>query len=178
MHASSTPTSKRPSPEDTPAARSCSGPGTSHVLPEVVTPVIHVEVTNRQSTMAVNIPLIDKAARVVLRGEQVASADMSIAIVDDEMIRQLNRQYLQHDCPTDVLSFLLERQAGHVEGEIIASAETAVRESVQYGWSAHEELLLYVIHGALHLLGYDDQAPEQSQVMRAKEQEYPLDLCG
>jgi probable rRNA maturation factor len=142
----------------------------------VITHVINVEVTSRQSAMMIDTSLIEKAARLVLRGEQVQSADLSIAIVDDQMIQQLNRQYLEHDYPTDVLSFPLDRQATCVEGEIIVSAQTAIRESSQYGWSAEKELLLYVVHGALHLLGYDDQSADQSQMMRAKEREYLAQL--
>jgi probable rRNA maturation factor len=76
---------------------------------------------------------------------------------------------LNHDYPTDVLSFLLERNDNRLEGEIIVSADTALSAAPRYGWSAGDELLLYVIHGALHLVGYDDQTPEAQAEMRRHE---------
>ena len=64
-------------------------------------------------------------------------AEISIAIVDDQRMHALNRQYLQHDYPTDVLSFVLEcdEAAKSLDGEIIASADYAAREAPRYGWA-------------------------------------------
>jgi probable rRNA maturation factor len=108
----------------------------------------------------------------VLAGEGIEKAVISIAVVDDPTMHQLNRQYLQHDYPTDVLSFLLEDDDDRIEGEIIISADYAAREAEQFGWSPQDEMLLYVIHGSLHLVGYDDLEPEFKTEMRAKEREY------
>jgi probable rRNA maturation factor len=94
---------------------------------------------------------------------------VSIAVVDNAEIHALNRRHLQHDYPTDVLSFLLEETGERLEGEIVASAQTAAAQAARYGWSAEDELLLYVIHGALHLVGYDDQTPEAQERMRRRE---------
>ena len=71
-----------------------------------------------------------------------------------------------------VLSFVLERTDSHLEGEVIVSAETAVRAALQYSWTAADALLLYVTHGLLHLGGYDDQAPSDRALMRARERHY------
>jgi probable rRNA maturation factor len=70
-----------------------------------------------------------------------------------------------------VLSFLLEQGPEGLEGEVIASAETAARESPRYKWPAEDELLLYLIHGTLHLVGYNDATPKERAVMRARERE-------
>jgi probable rRNA maturation factor len=102
----------------------------------------------------------------------VGHAQLSIAIVDDATIHELNRRYLEHDYPTDVLSFTLERDNEHLEGEVIASAETAARSAADYGWSADDELLLYVVHGTLHLVGHDDGTPDERAVMRRLERRY------
>ncbi len=99
-------------------------------------------------------------------------ADVSLAIVDDPTIHRINREFLQHDYPTDVLSFLLERSADRLEGEVIASADTAIGSAARYGWAPADELLLYVIHGTLHLVGYDDLAPEPQVTMRERERDY------
>ena len=92
-----------------------------------------------------------------------------MAAVDDRTIHQLNRRYLDHDYPTDVLSFVLEEGPGTVEGEIIVSGDTAAASAPGYGWPAQDELLLYVIHGMLHLVGYDDKSPADAARMRQAE---------
>jgi probable rRNA maturation factor len=67
---------------------------------------------------------------------------------------------------------LLESGTRFLEGQIVVSAETAHRVAFQYGWSSDEELLLYVIHGALHLVGYDDTTEEARRRMRSCERFY------
>ncbi|MEX0820154.1 MAG: rRNA maturation RNase YbeY [Pirellulaceae bacterium] len=138
--------------------------------------MIHVEIANEQSKYVFDAELLQEAVRIVARGESVDTADVSVAIVDDALIRDLNRKYLQHDYATDVLSFLLSGLGEPMEGEIVVSADTAAREAVRYEWSVADELLLYVIHGALHLVGYDDASDEQRETMRRKERDYLAEL--
>lgn len=95
----------------------------------------------------------------------------SISIVDDETIQVMNREHLAHDWPTDVISFEFERKLNCADGEIIASWDTARRLHAQARWSTEDELLLYVVHGMLHLAGLDDQDDQQRLEMRRHEQE-------
>jgi probable rRNA maturation factor len=118
-----------------------------------------------------------EAVSVVLQGEGIRQATVSLAVVDDATMRPLNRRYLNHDYATDVLSFLLERDETALEGEVIISAETAIRQAPRYDWAADQELLLYAVHGTLHLVGYDDQANDQRRAMRQRETTY-LGLLG
>jgi probable rRNA maturation factor len=134
--------------------------------------VFQIEVTNQQSALAVQPSLLERAAANVLQGERIQAATVSIAVVDDETIRDLNRRYLEHDYATDVLSFTLERDERCLEGEVVVSAETAVRAGAQFGWSANDELLLYVVHGVLHLVGFDDQTAPEREAMRGMERKY------
>jgi probable rRNA maturation factor len=113
-----------------------------------------------------------KAVRTVLEGEGIKRANISLAIVNDREIHDINRRYLEHDEPTDVISFVLEQDDGLVDGEIVASAETAAAAAKNFGWSAADELLLYVIHGTLHLAGYDDLKPTAQRAMRKRERFY------
>ncbi len=122
--------------------------------------------------MDVELARLRHAAKTVLAGEGIASAELSLAVVDDATSHRLNRQFLSHDYPTDVLSFLLESDAGWLEGEVIVSADTAERVSGEYGWETEDELLLYVVHGVLHLVGYDDHAEPERQRMRRREAYY------
>ena len=130
-----------------------------------------IEIADEQTAHAFDKARLTKAVRCVLQGAGIRSAEISIAIVDDAQMHSLNRQYLGHDYPTDVLSFVLEHDAaaGSLDGEIIASADYAAREATRYGWTTDDELLLYVIHGCLHLVGHDDQTPAGQAAMRAAE---------
>lgn len=146
-----------------------------------------IAVVNRQSTHFVEESRLVNAAVGVLTLEQVATAEISIAVVDDAEIHRINRQFLQHDEPTDVVTFSLideappnfqpgdsriRRGAGRrLEGELVVSVETAARCAEAVGWSCLDELLLYVVHGVFHLCGYDDLTDEESPVMRLRERE-------
>jgi probable rRNA maturation factor len=150
-----------------------------------------IEIADSQSHLSVDHRELEFVARAVLEAEQVAGAELSVAVVDNPAIRALNRQYLGHDYDTDVLSFLLDceppdgeeaaqipRGRGkRIEGEVIVSAEMAVHSAGNFSWSARQELLLYIIHGILHLTGYDDLSNSERQVMRAREDDM-LRLCG
>lgn len=133
-----------------------------------------IEIANEQTAHSLEPARLKRAVRGVLESAGVRSAEISIAIVADERMHALNRQYLGHDYPTDVLSFVLDRDesAGSLDGEIIVSADYAAREAARYGWTTDDELLLYVIHGCLHLVGLDDQTPAGRAAMRAAESEH------
>jgi probable rRNA maturation factor len=131
---------------------------------------IVVEITDTQSFIpVVHDDLVALAARV-LRGEGVSRASISIALVDDAAIHRVNRAHLDHDCPTDVISFLLsEPDEAELAGELVVSTQTALAIAVQLDVPPWAELVLYVVHGLLHLCGYDDRSDEDARIMRARE---------
>ena len=132
---------------------------------------IVVQIANEQTAVPVDKALVRHAVHTVLFGAGVRKAKVSIAIVDDATMARLNRQYLDHEGPADVLSFPLTPPGGSFEGEVVVGAEVARRAAPQYGWTAHDELVLYVIHGLLHLVGHDDKSPGPRAKMRQREQE-------
>jgi probable rRNA maturation factor len=134
--------------------------------------MIEIQIANEQHTLAVDEDRLRSAVRMIMEDEAIETGSISIAVVGDSAIHSVNRRYLEHDYPTDVLSFVLERDRAEIEGEIIASADTAVANAQKFGWSAQDELLLYVIHGTLHLLGYDDHSDDDRAKMRARERHY------
>jgi len=130
-----------------------------------------IEIADDEQPHAIDRARLKKAVRGILQEAGLESAEISIAIVSDQRMHELNRQYLQHDYPTDVLSFVLEYDKAEMrlDGEIVASSDYAAREAERYGWTAGDELLLYVIHGCLHLVGHDDGTPAGQQAMREAE---------
>ena len=134
--------------------------------------MLSVLITNEQSNYEIAADRIEQAVKQVVEEAGIVSGDVSVAVVDDQTIHELNIQYLNHDYPTDVLSFVLEYAEEHLEGEIVVSADTAVDLAKDYGWDWQNELLLYVIHGSLHLVGYDDKNPEAKVGMQEAERRH------
>jgi probable rRNA maturation factor len=133
-----------------------------------------IEIADEQNAHSFDTARLTTAAEAVLTDAGIHQAEISIAIVSGERMHELNRQYLDHDYPTDVLSFLLDHDtnAASLSGQIIVSADYAAAEAARYGWTTDDELLLYVIHGCLHLVGHDDSALEGQRAMRAAESQY------
>lgn len=133
---------------------------------------IEVEIANEQDKLPIDEERLVAAARLLLRSEGITAATISLAVVDDPTIHELNRRHLGHDYATDVLSFVLEASPDRFEGEVIVSADTAISSAGRFDWSPADELLLYVIHGCLHLAGHDDQTDEARAIMRDREKHY------
>lgn len=137
-----------------------------------------VEVSDTQAHLAVDRGALAGLVRRVLQAEGVASYALSIALVDDAAIHDLNRKHLQHDWPTDVISFPLSEPDDPVlAGELIVSAEMAAVTAREAGIDPWAELSLYVVHGLLHLCGYDDLSDRDAADMRRREGEI-LALLG
>ena len=130
-------------------------------------------VESLQKKIPVNLARIGRIARTILEYEGVREAALSIVFVSSPKIRSLNRQYLRRDYVTDVLAFDLRdgHRPGQVNGDIAVCVDMALKNAAAYQTSCARELVLYVAHGILHLLGFDDHAPADIRAMRKKEQE-------
>lgn len=131
-----------------------------------------IDIVDKQSAVAVDRRRIRAAVSAILRDHGPPSCRISIAVVDDPTIHDLNRRFLQHDYATDVLSFVLESTPKLLEGEIVVSGDTAVAQAGEFASTPEEELMLYVIHGTLHLVGFDDHDEAEQAEMRRAEQDY------
>ena len=129
-----------------------------------------IEICDTQSHVFVDPDRLRATALHILKEEQIIRANISIALVDDEALHQINRRYLGHDWPTDVVTFCLsEVSADVLVGELIISCEMAAAQARERGVPAMRELALYVVHGLLHLCGYDDQRDSDAAEMRFRE---------
>jgi probable rRNA maturation factor len=126
-----------------------------------------------QEAVPVDRKRMREIVRAVLEGEGAPDADVSLAFVDNPTIHTLNKRYLGHDEPTDVLSFpLSEPHAKKLAGELVIGAEVARAQAAERGHDVQAELALYVIHGLLHLCGFDDKSDAAAAEMRARERHY------
>jgi probable rRNA maturation factor len=134
---------------------------------------MRVSVAVPLETVDVDRGLMRRVARAVLEGEGVTDAEISLAFVDNATIHRLNKRYLDHDEPTDVLSFpLSEARVGRLSGELVIGAEVAETQAEARGHDVQAELALYVIHGLLHLCGEDDKSASAAAAMRERERHY------
>jgi probable rRNA maturation factor len=132
-----------------------------------------VSIASPQEQVPIDRGRMREVVRAVLEGESVADAEISLAFVDNDTIHNLNRRYLDHDEPTDVLSFpLSEPHAKKLAGELVIGAGVAQAQADARGHDVQAELALYVIHGLLHLCGYDDHAAAAAAAMRQRERHY------
>lgn len=146
----------------------------------VEAPVVLELSTDLQFKDELNPLVIESVVKQTLAAECVTGAALSIVITDDENVRALNEEYRGVDETTDVLSFGME-SAGDASfplppdaprqlGEIIISFEQAQRQADEFGHTVGHEVSLLIVHGILHLLGYDHVTLEQQAVMMAREQ--------
>ncbi len=112
---------------------------------------------------------VKSLAAKTLKAEK-SSMSLSILITGDREIRKINKKFLKHDYATDVISF--------PTGDIVASAETARRFSKELGISFREELARYLVHGTLHLLGYDDKKETDHRRMHARQEQILAEVLG
>lgn len=132
-----------------------------------------VSIASPQEIVVLDRGRLREIVRAVLAGENVADYEISLAFVDNPTSRRLNKQYLDHDEPTDVLSFPLSGPgAKKLAGELVLGAEVALEQAKERGHDVQAELALYVIHGLLHLCGYDDKKPDSEKEMRRRERHY------
>lgn len=141
--------------------------------------MIAIEITRHFREFSADASKLRRLVRAVCKRFEVGQAVISIGIVDDAEISQLNRRFLGHEGTTDSLSFDLSDKADSRESRIfdlIVNGELAAREAVRRGHSADAELALYVTHGLLHNLGFDDATAEQARRMHRMEDEILVHL--
>lgn len=131
---------------------------------------MHVDIDNRQADFAFSLESVPPLVKAVLKAEKVDCDEVAIHFVSTEEISQLHNQFFGDPKPTDCISFPLETKAGYrLLGDVFVCPKVAVDYASKHRKDPHQELTLYVIHGLLHLIGYDDLEKEDRKAMRAAE---------
>ena len=132
------------------------------------TPVLIFQ--NRQREKALNIPLLRRVVRFVLEEEfRVRDYELGFHFVIALEMARVNEQFLQHEGSTDVITFDHGSSAQSLHGEIFISVPDAVTQAREFKTSWQSETARYVIHGLLHLCGYDDLQPAKRREMKREE---------
>ncbi len=117
------------------------------------------------------------AIRCVARGERRTSAALSVVFVGNRTSARMNRRFLGHPGTTDVISFPLG-EGRRIEGEIYVNLDRARSQAADYGVTFRSEVSRLVVHGALHLFGYDDRTAPQARLMKRREDRYVAALAS
>ena len=134
-------------------------------------------IKNQQKQTLINPHKIRRTARGILEELGLKNPEISILLLDDPQITELNKKYLNRKGPTDVISFpMLDDSFPNLQpqvlGDVVISVETAQRQSLERQCRLYEEITVLLIHGILHLLGYDHEVSEsEDKKMRNKEKE-------
>lgn len=126
-----------------------------------------IRILNLHKKYGLNEPLIKRVIRHILKfcGKR-KKIELGFIFLSDKAITVINKRYKKEDHPTDVLSFDLD-----AAGEIFISLDRALENSRIFGTRFEDEVVLYVIHGILHLFGYDDETPRDKRLMSKEQNE-------
>jgi probable rRNA maturation factor len=137
---------------------------------------VRVLIENRQRRHRIARANLKKAAEKILSALGYRDSELSVSIVGDRSIRRINREYLGKDRPTNVISFSMhEGDYGELNpeilGDVVISADTAHREAEEVGIALDSRLVFLLLHGILHLTGYDHErsGPDEARRMEKKE---------
>ena len=136
-----------------------------------------VRIRNQQKKIRISQKWIKEVVKEILKDLGYQKWETSILLVDDKQIKVINKKYLHRNRPTDVISFSqIEGEFGHINtrllGDVVISVETARRQAKEASTTLQYEIAFLLIHGILHLLGYDHEgSAEKAREMRVKEKE-------
>lgn len=134
-----------------------------------------VDILDLQDKLKIDRTRIVRHAKFVLKAMGEDNAELSITFVDSEYIKRLNQRYRNVNAATDVLAFPMREKKGFskeslILGDVVISTDAAKQESRRRRVLVQKELLLYLTHGILHLLGYNDETDLSRRKMQRKEQ--------
>ena len=134
-------------------------------------PGITVQITKKFKDIQINLSKLEKLVKTVCARFNLLKATVSITLVGDAEIKRLNKQFLNRNSTTDCLSFnLSDEDIESVKSfELVVNAERAVEQAALREHSGQAELALYVTHGLLHNLGFNDSSPRQAKKMHDTE---------
>ncbi|QEF98579.1 Endoribonuclease YbeY [Stieleria maiorica] len=128
-------------------------------------------VSDWQGRLGLTDARIEQAVQAAAALRGFDRGHIGVRITDDPTIHAINVRHLSHDYPTDVISFPYSDSPDRIEGELVASVETARQNAADVGWPTGNEVLLYVIHGVLHIGGMEDHRAEDRALMRQAERQ-------
>jgi len=136
---------------------------------------VEIVIRNLQKKLPIKPLKIKKLVLKILKKEKIKKTGcINICLVNNPLIKKFNLKFLKKNTSTDVLAFDLsgKKEKKYIFTDIIISTDMAINQAAKFKTTANNELLLYVAHGLLHILGYNDHTQAQKKLMRKKEAAY------
>ena len=108
----------------------------------------------------------------IFKKEKTKAQDLNIIFCSDDFLLNINREYLNHDYTTDIITFEISRDLNGITAEIYISVDSIIKNSIDYQSTIKNELHRVIFHGVLHLCGYKDKSTKDIALMRSKEDQY------
>jgi len=144
-----------------------------------------IAIANRQRTKKFNSRVLKKIVSALLVELKIENAEMGINLVGAKEMARVNRQFLRHEGSTDVITFdhseeqkAESRRQKIIQGELFVCVDDAVAQAVEFKTSWQSEMVRYIVHGVLHLLGHDDLKPALRRKMKRAENRLVRRLSG
>ena len=122
------------------------------------------------------LPVSQRSVRAlvsrVIRNEKSKLCSLEVNFVDNFSIKKINKKFLNHNFYTDIITFPYNNSKNGLDGEIVISLDMVKKNAVSYGVAYKQELKRVIIHGCLHLTGYDDKTKSDQELIRCKENSY------
>lgn len=131
-----------------------------------------MEISNRQRARKLNLQLLEEIAAAALEELNIKESELSIVLVSTKESAELNEKFLDHEGPTDVITFdyaETQKTKGQLHGEIFICVDVAEKQAKEFETTWRLELVRYVVHGILHLIGHDDLNPVARKKMKRVE---------
>ncbi|MEW5757958.1 MAG: rRNA maturation RNase YbeY [Candidatus Omnitrophota bacterium] len=135
-----------------------------------------IKLQNIQKKICLNQKIINEAIKKLEKIKLFKNYSFSVSLISNNQIKKINKDYHKKNYPTDVLSFeinqpeFIKKKVKVFDGDIIISVDTAKDNSKIYNKSIEEEILLYIIHGILHLTGFNDKTRKEAEIMHKKQE--------
>lgn len=131
---------------------------------------MNVDVINTQKAIRLSFPKVRSLVQAIIEHEGIQCDEVALHFVNTKAICDLHERFFGDPSPTDCISFPMGEEEGlYMLGDVFVCPETALEYSKRHKTDPYEEVALYIVHGLLHLMGYDDISKEDRAVMRAKE---------
>lgn len=137
---------------------------------------MNVHIANEQTLLEISLKSVEQAVKLLVKEEKIDCDELSVHLIDDKKISLLHEFYFNDPTSTDCISFPIDQPGQRDDGvcflgEIFVSVETAKSYAKEHKTDPYKETLLYIVHGFLHLIGYDDIEENDEKLMRKKEKD-------
>ncbi len=139
---------------------------------------MNIHIIDQQHSLTLSPTAVEKVVAAVIAYEGQRCDEVAVYFIDNNAMCRLHEEYFDDPSPTDCISFPIDSEAAsyRVLGDIFVCPDTAITYAQEHRGDPHRETLLYIVHGLLHLMGYDDIDPKDEVQMRAAEARHMANL--